>query len=53
MRYPWATTEEITRAYKQLSVKEHLDKKTPHREKAEGLFKQIGRAKDGLLDMEA
>ena len=53
VRYPGATREEIKRAYKQLSVKVHLDKNAHHREKAEGLFKQIGKAKDGLLDTEA
>ena len=53
VRYPRSTTEEIKQAYKQLSVKVHLDKNTHHREKAEGLFKQIGKAKDGLLDTEA
>ena len=31
----------------------HPDKNTHHKEKAEGLFKQIGKAKDGLLDTEA
>ena len=53
VRYPGATTEEIKRAYKQLSVKLHPDKNAHHKEKAEGLFKQIGKAKDGLLDTEA
>ena len=53
VRYPRATTEEIKRAYKQPSVKLHPDKNTHHKEKAEGLFKQIGKAKDGLLDTEA
>ena len=53
MRYPGATTEEIKRAYKQLSVKLHPDKNAHHKEKNEGLFKQIGKAKDGLLDTEA
>ena len=47
------TTEEIKRAYKQLSVKLHPDKNAHHKEKAEGLFKQIGKAKDRLLDTEA
>ena len=37
----------------QLSVKVHPDKNTHNREKAEGLVKQIGKAKDGLLDTEA
>ena len=50
---PWATTEEIKRAYKQLSVKLHLDTNAHHKEKVERLFKQIGKAKDGLLDTEA
>ena len=53
MRYPRATTEEIKRAYKQLSVKLHTNKNAHHKEKVEGLFKQIGKAKDGLLDTEA
>ena len=53
VRYPGATTEEIKRAYKRLSVKLHPDKNAHHKEKAEGLFKQIGKAKDGLLDTEA
>ena len=53
VRYPGATTVEIKWAYKQLSVKVHPDKSAQHREKAEGLFKQIGKAKDGLLDTEA
>ena len=44
VRCPGATMEEIKRAYKQLKA---------HIEKAEGLFKQIGKAKDGLLDTEA
>ena len=53
VQYPGATTEEIKRAYKHLSVKLHPDKKAHHKEKAGGLFKQIGKAKDGLLDTEA
>ena len=53
VRYPRATTEEIQRAYKQLSVKLHPNKNPHYKEKAEGLFKQIGKAKDGLLDTEA
>ena len=53
MRYPRATTKEIKRAYKQLSVKLHPHKNTHHKEKAKGPFKQIGKAKDGLLDTEA
>ena len=53
VRYLGATTEEIKRACKQLSVKLHPDKNAHHKEKAEGLFKQIGKAKDGLLDTEA
>ena len=53
VRYPGATTEEMKRAYKQLSVKLHPDKNAHHKEKAKGLFKQIGKAKDGLLDTEA
>ena len=53
VRYPWATAEEIKRAYKRLSVKLHPDKNAHHMEKAEGLFKQIGKAKDRLLDTEA
>ena len=53
MWYTGATTEEIKQAYKQLSVKVHPDKNAHHREKAEGLFKQIGKAKDRLLDTEA
>ena len=48
-----ATTEEIKRAYKQLSVKPHQDKNAHHKEKAQGLFKQIGKANDGLPDTEA
>ena len=52
MRYLGATTEEIKRAYKQLSAK-CTKTKTHHRERTEGLFKQIGKAKDGLLDTEA
>ena len=39
VRYPGATTEEIKRAYKQLSVKLHPDKNAHHKEKVEGLFK--------------
>ena len=31
----------------------HPNKNAHHKEKAEGLFKQIGKAKDGLLDTEA
>ena len=50
MRYSEATTEEIKRAYKQLSVKLRPDKNAHSKEKAEGLFKQIGKAKDGLLE---
>ena len=50
VRYLGATTQEIKRAYKQLSVKLHPDKNTHHKEKAERLFKQIGKAKDELLD---
>ena len=50
VRYLGATTEEIKRAYKQLTVKLHPDKNAHHKTKAEGLFKQIGKAKDGLLD---
>ena len=46
VRYPGATTEEIKRAYKQLKV--HPHKNAHRREKAEGLFKQIGKAKDRL-----
>ena len=42
VRYPGATTEEIKRAYEHLSVKLHPDKNAHHKEKAEGLFKQIG-----------
>ena len=38
VRYPGATTKEIKRAYKQLSVKLHPDKNAHHKEKAEGLF---------------
>ena len=53
VRYRGATIEEIKQAYKQLSVKLHPDKNAHHKEKAEGLFKQIGKAKDGLLDTEA
>ena len=53
VRYPGATMEEIKRAYKQLSVKVHLGKNTHHTQKAEGLFKQIGKAKDRLSDTEA
>ena len=53
VRYPRATTEEIKQAYKQLSVKLHPDKNAHHKEKAEGLFKQTGKAKDGLLDTKA
>ena len=53
VRYLGATTEEIKRAYKQLCVKVHTDKNMHHKEKAEALFKQIGKAKDGLFDTEA
>ena len=53
MWYPGATTEEIKPAYKQLNVKLHPDKNAHHIKKAGGLFKQIGKAKDGLLDIEA
>ena len=53
VRYPRATTEEIKRAYKQLTVKVHPDKNAHHKEKAEELFKQIAKAKDGLLNTEA
>ena len=53
VRHPGATTEDIKRAYKRLGVKLHPDKNAHHKEKAEGLFKQIGKAKDGLLDTEA
>ena len=53
VRYPGATTEEIKRAYKHFSVKLHPDKNAHHKEMAEGLFKQIGHAKDRLLDTEA
>ena len=37
----------------QPSVKVHPDKNTHHREKAEGLFKQIAKANNGLLHAEA
>ena len=51
VRYLGATTEEIKQAYKQLKL--HPYKNAHHKEKAEGLFKQIGKAKDGVLDTEA
>ena len=53
VRYPRATTEEIKRAYKQLSVKLHPNKNAHHKEKAEGLLRTIGKAKDGLQGTEA
>ena len=53
MRYLGATMEELKRAYNELNVKVHPNENAHHREKAEGLFKQIGKAKDGLLDIEA
>ena len=52
LRYPGATTEEIKRAYK-LSVNLHPDKNAHHKEKVEGLFKLIVKAKHGVLDTEA
>ena len=53
MQYPRATTEQILRAFKQLNVKLHPDKNAHHKERAEGLFKQIEKAKARLLDAEA
>ena len=44
-QHPGAATQEIKRAYKQLGVKLHPHKKAHHKEKVEGLFKQIGKAK--------
>ena len=50
VRYLGTTTQETKRAYKQLGAKLHPHKKAHHKKKAEGPFKHIGRALDGLLD---